>query len=254
MIIGMSGSAGTWPARSLLGGLSDATRSALLSVGTLQEFGAGTQMLTQGEQSRHLFLLLDGWVKVTADSADGHATLLSVRVRGDAVGELASLDDAARSATVTAVGLVRARRIAHQDLQTFLIRHPDAAVTLAKYVSAKLRWATDRRIEFGAFPVAVRVARVLVSLLRDYGNETGKRLSLGVEISQPELAGLIGASEPSVHRALRDLKQAGVLDVGYRQFTISDAGGLMSAARLTPVEMGQRGLDRLLSGRTDSGP
>ncbi|HEY6795873.1 MAG TPA: Crp/Fnr family transcriptional regulator [Kineosporiaceae bacterium] len=246
----MRRAADIWPAGSLLAGLSDATRSDLLALGTLHEYAAGSRLLTQGERSRHLFLLLDGWVKVTSDSADGHVSLLAVRVRGDAVGELASLDDAARSATVSAVGLVRARRVSHQDLQYFLAQHPDGAVRLATYISTKLRWATERRIEFGAFPVAVRVARVLVSLARDYGNATAQGFCIGVEISQPDLAGLIGASEPSVHRALRELKRVGVLDVGYRQFTIEDIDALVTAARLTPVEVVQRGLDRLLAARS----
>jgi CRP/FNR family transcriptional regulator, cyclic AMP receptor protein len=231
-----------WPAHSLLAELPEGARNELLRLGTVQEFSADTRLITQGDRSRHLYLLLDGWVKVIAVSADGHAALLSGRVRGDAVGELASLDGAARSATVTAVGLVRARRIGHEDLARFLAGHPQAALTLAGSVSAKLRWATERRIEFGAFPVAVRVARVLVSLARGYGHPTSAGLAIGVEISQPELASLIGASEPSVHRALRDLKLAGVLDVGYRQFTISDPPGLFAAARLTRIELGERGL------------
>lgn len=246
-----------WPRHSFLADITGATLDGLLGLGTLQEFTAGTRLLSQGERTHHLFVLLDGWVKVTADSADGHTTLLSVRVRGDAVGEQASLDDSAtRSATVTAVGLVRARRISQADLQRFLIDHPDVAMTLAKYVSTKLRWATERRIEFRAFPVVVRVARVLASLARDYGAATQKGFVVGVEISQPELAGLIGASEPSVHRSLRELKQAGVLCVGYRQFTVADINGLVAAAHLTQVEVAANGLHELLTSgsRVDPAP
>jgi CRP-like cAMP-binding protein len=230
-----------FPSRSLLAALSEGTRADLLALGTWQEFTAGEQLLRQGERSRHVHVVVDGWVKVTAVSAEGHTTLLAIRVRGDAVGELASLDGAARAATVTAVGHVRARRIGHAELQRLLGEHPDVAVALGSYVSAKLRWATERRIEFGAFSVAVRVARVLVSLAGAYGQPSPHGISLGIEVSQPELASLIGASEPSVHRAVRDLKREGILDVGYRHIVIRDPAALVRTAQLTEFELGEQG-------------
>jgi CRP-like cAMP-binding protein len=227
----------TWPQRSLLGGLPSASREGLLALGTLREYAAGDHLLTQGDRSRHVYLLVDGWVKVTVDTATGHTSLLAVRVRGDVVGELAGLDGHPRMATVTAVGLVRTRRIGHPQLETFLAAHPDAALAVSRAVSAKLRWASRRRVEFAAFPVAVRVARVLVDLARAYGQVTGTGITIGIELSQPELASLIGASEPSVHRAVRELKQDGLLKVGYRSIVLQDPGLLRITAQLDPADL-----------------
>ena len=52
-----------------------------------------------------------GCVKILADSADGRLVLLSVRMPGELIGELAPLDGHARSATGRAAGPVVTRAI-----------------------------------------------------------------------------------------------------------------------------------------------
>jgi CRP/FNR family cyclic AMP-dependent transcriptional regulator len=139
-----------WPRGSLLAHFSPAARIDVLSRGTLVELPPGTRFLRQGEMATEVFILVNGLVKVTADTADGESALLAIRVAGDAVGELASLDGLPRLASVTSAGLVRARRISGAEFGAFLQEHPQAAVAVSRSVSAKLRWATRRRIEFGA--------------------------------------------------------------------------------------------------------
>ncbi|MDX3850432.1 cyclic nucleotide-binding domain-containing protein [Streptomyces sp. AK02-01A] len=55
--------------------------------------------------------MLDGVVKATGRTEDGRDALLAVRMDGDLVGELASMDARPRSATVTTCGPVTARRV-----------------------------------------------------------------------------------------------------------------------------------------------
>lgn len=67
---------------------------------------------------------------------------------------------------------------------------------------AKLRWATRRRVDFGGHEALVRLARVFLELARSYGVPAGAGVEIAVPLTQPELAGLVGAAEPTVHRAL----------------------------------------------------
>jgi CRP/FNR family transcriptional regulator, cyclic AMP receptor protein len=216
------GDGGGWPRGSLLSRFSEAARVDALSLGTAVEFAARSRLLHQGARSSHVFLLVDGVVKVTTDTADGRSALLAVRVAGDAVGELAGLVDQPRIASVTAVGLVRARRISKNDFLALFDRHPDAGRAVSASVASKLREATRRRIDFGTEPVPVRLARLLIDLAAQHGHRADDRLTVGVTLSQPELADLIGSSEPSVYRALRDLRESGVLATGYRHFVVLD--------------------------------
>jgi DNA-binding Lrp family transcriptional regulator len=59
---------------------------------------------------------------------------------------------------------------------------------------------------------------------------------MAILITQSELAGLIGASEPAVHKALRVLRDAEIIDTGYGRLTIADIGRLRRIAADTSSE------------------
>ncbi|MBT0771492.1 Crp/Fnr family transcriptional regulator [Kineosporia sp. J2-2] len=207
-------------------------REAMLALGRVREFSPGSHLVIQGERSRHLFLITAGVVKVLGATDEGDLTALAVRVRGDVIGELAALDGQPRSANVTAAGLVMTRVISPAELQGFFREHPSAALAMSAVVSAKLRWANHRRVDFGTYEVNVRLARLLVDLAGRHGYPTSEGVRVGVALTQPELAALIGASEPAVNRALRRMKDDGLVISRYREQIITDETGLLTLAAL----------------------
>lgn len=221
---------GKWAPSSLLVGLPPATATALCNLGTRQVFDAGRVLLREGEVSTHVIVLLDGCVKVTATTAEGGFALLAIRVGGEIIGELASLDGQPRSATVTTAGRVRARVITQAPFHDFLFHHPDAAVAVSRSVGGKLRWATQRRIDFSGLEVRVRLARVLVELALAYGLHTVAGVEIGVALTQPEMAALVGAAEPTVHKALADFRSRRIIVTGYRRIRIVDLPALRVVA------------------------
>jgi CRP/FNR family cyclic AMP-dependent transcriptional regulator len=220
----------TWSANSLLATLPPPARDELLRLGTRREFRPGQILLREGEPSTHVILLVRGCVKVTATAPTGGLALLAIRVGGEIIGELAGLDGQPRSATVTAAGLVRARIMKQSTFHDFLTHHPRAAVAVSRTVGAKLRWATRRRVDFSGYEVPVRVARVLAELADSHGERTSAGVEIQVPLTQPELAALVGAAEPTVHKALAGLRRAQVIKTGYRHMTIRDPTRLRAAA------------------------
>lgn len=219
-----------FPKGSFLAGLPPRTRSAFLELGTAREFTPGTVLVREGDPTTHVCLLLDGCVKVTGTTPEGELALLAIRVGGDLVGELAAMDSQPRTATVTAAGRVRARIFSQAEFRRFLSQVPEAALAVTTSVGAKLRWATRRRIDFGSREVRIRLARVLIELSLSYGIPAGEDLELGVSLTQPELAALVGAAEPTVHRALAQLRRENVVETGYRRLRIRDRSRLAALA------------------------
>lgn len=219
-----------WVAGTLLATLPGPVAAELAELGTGRVFAPGSVLLYQGELSAHVYLLLDGVVKVTATTQEGGFALLAIRAAGDLVGELAGLDGQPRSATVTAAGTVATRVITQSAFNDFLNRHADVGVALGRSVAGKLRWATRRRIDFGGCEVRVRLARVLVELAAAYGDRVPAGIRIGVPLTQPELAALVGAAEPTVHQALAMFRRSGVIETGYRSTTVLDLSALCSVA------------------------
>ncbi|MFG2625348.1 Crp/Fnr family transcriptional regulator [Streptomyces sp. NPDC048473] len=212
--------------------LSPPARRELLGLGAGVRFEAGSVLLSEGARDRHVLLLLTGFAKVTATVENGENSLLAVRVGGDTVGEMAAMDGAPRSATVTACGPMTARVLQRSALHELLMRRPEVSMALTGIVSDRLRWANRRRLDFRGYPAKVRLARLLVELATSYGRPVSGGVVVGCRMTQPEMAALTGAAETTIHKGLRELREEGLLETGYRSTTIRDLPRLRELADL----------------------
>jgi CRP-like cAMP-binding protein len=219
-----------WPRPTLLGRLPPGPREDLLHLGTLVRYQEDERIILEGDESTHVMLLLDGLVKIMAETPVGGEALLAVRSGGDVVGELAALDEQPRSATVIAATALVVRRIAQDEFVRWLGRHPAAALEVHRAIAGKLRWAARRRTHFASGSIPVRVACVLVELARRYGEETAEGLRIAIPLTQQNIAALVGASPRSVERALASLRARLLIKVAYRGQVVLDIATLDAIA------------------------
>jgi CRP-like cAMP-binding protein len=213
---------GRWPLRSLLASIPARERLELLGLGLPRRYDRGEILIRAGEPGREVFLIVDGCVKVLADSVEGNPALLAVRTAGDVVGELSILDGQPRSATVQAANLTRVRVISAGDLRGFLTAYPATAAAVQSSVTAKLREAIRDRIDLNGAPVVMRLARVIYKLGSTYGEDAPEGVVVSVPLSQADLGSLAGTTEQSVRRALATLREDGLVCPHYRKLIITD--------------------------------
>jgi CRP/FNR family transcriptional regulator, cyclic AMP receptor protein len=215
-----------WPSSSLLGSLTEASRRRLLDPGMTRQYPAGQVIFREGEATTFVVALLDGVVKATGLTLDGKEALLAIRVSGDIVGEFSALDNLPRSSTITACGAVMGRVIRQADFTDALRRDGSLTHAVDRAILAKLRAANTRRVEFTGYDAPTRLARVLRELAVRYGERSGNRVVIAWPLTQPELASLAAVAEPTAQKALRRLRESGVIATGYRSLTIEDFGAL----------------------------
>lgn len=219
-----------WPSSSVLGKIRDKSLDRMLSLGTQVRYSADRVLMAESDSSNFVLVLLDGVVKATGQTHDGRDALLAVRVGGDLVGELAAMDGKPRSATVTTCGPVLARVVRRSDFLDCLRTDPAIAQAVNESVVAKLRVANNHRVDFTGCDAATRLARVLHQIALTYGERAGEGAVIRWPITQPELATLSGAAEPTVQKALRRLRETGVVATGYRSIRVKDLALLSSIA------------------------
>jgi CRP/FNR family transcriptional regulator, cyclic AMP receptor protein len=220
-----------WPSQTFLGMLGEGARDELLSLGAAREYLPDSALMLEGDRTTYVVALIDGWVKIVGSTEEGGQALLSLRVGGALIGEQAALDNGPRSATVISAGVTTAQVLTQRDFLGFLHRRSDAGIAVCRSLSNELRWATRRRIDFSGLPVVTRLARVLSELGRLYGQRATNGIELRYTLTQPEFAAMVGASEPSVHKALAQLRRDGVVKTGYRQVVIVDSAALALVAK-----------------------
>ncbi|MDF5754445.1 Crp/Fnr family transcriptional regulator [Spongiactinospora sp. TRM90649] len=189
----------------------------------------GAMVISEGDAADWVIVLTSGRVKVSSHTASGTEVVLAVRGPGALLGDMSAIDGGPRSGTVTALEPVEAMVV--DDFTGFLRANGRIAVLLMKLIIGRLRDSDRKRIEYGAFDTTGRVATRLVELAERYGEPTNGGVRVALPLSQDELAGWTGASREAVSKALRSLRDRGLIETGRRRVTIHDLDGLRRRAR-----------------------
>jgi CRP/FNR family cyclic AMP-dependent transcriptional regulator len=172
-------------------------------------FKRGNILVSQGETSDSLYIVLSGKLKVFIGSEDGREIFLNYLEEGDAFGELALLDGEPRLASVMALVDTRVAIISRSYFLDCLQAHPNIAIELLQILSKRMRHLTDRTSSLALMDVYSRLVSTLTKLavLQDDG-----RLMTN-SLTHQELSSMIGASREMVTRILNDLKKGDYISI-----------------------------------------
>jgi CRP/FNR family transcriptional regulator, cyclic AMP receptor protein len=228
-----------WPAGTLMSRLDQQTAGELLRLVASKFHPAGTVLIRQGGPATHLYLLrpaprgTSAFVKITASAENGTETLLGIRASGDIVGELAILGHRQRTATVITCSPLLAHAIPADVFMAFLGRRPNAWMAISNMIADRLEWSNRRRIDYAGYDVTVNIARVIVAIVDNYGYSSPSGGELGVSLSQPELGSLVGASKEAAAKAVKRLRETGLIETRYRRIIVRDVNRLRALAQLS---------------------
>jgi len=164
-------------------------------------------------------------------SADGRENLLAILGPGQMFGELSLFDPGPRSATATAVTDATLQSLSHDELSVWLDTRPDVARGLLNQLAGRLRRANDVVADLVFSDVPGRVAKALLDLSRRFGRSADDGIHVHHDLTQEELAQLVGASRETVNKALADFAMRGWLRLEPRSVVLMDIERLQRRAR-----------------------
>ena len=195
------------------------------------DYGRGETVFTEGEQGDTLYIVLEGKVKIGRRATDGRENMLSVMGPSDMFGELSLFDPGPRTATATVVTDARLASLAHAQLRPWITDRPEIAEQLLRVLARRLRRTNDALADLIFTDVPGRVAKQLLALSERFGSEEADGLRVHHDLTQEELAQLVGASRETVNKALADFASRGWVRVDSRALTILDGERLARRAR-----------------------
>jgi CRP/FNR family cyclic AMP-dependent transcriptional regulator len=209
---------------------SEQTRALQASM-TRIEMARGEVLFHEGEPGDRLYVIAHGKIKLGRRSSDGRENLLAVLGPGEMFGELSLFDPGPRTATASVVADARLLELGHQDLIDWLQSSPTVAKHLLEALARRLRRTNEALADLVFSDVPGRVAKALLDLSTRFGEQVDDGLRVAHDLTQEELAQLVGASRETVNKALADFAARGWVRREGRAVVLLDIDRLERRAR-----------------------
>ena len=186
--------------------LSPAELEEISRQAVAREFRAHTMVISEGDRTDALYVILEGRVRAFVSDPDGREAVLSVMGPGEYFGELA-LDAGPRSASVVTLDPCRLLVVPGADVSDFVKRNPAFAMHFIRRLIGRVRTLTNNVRSLALMDAYGRVARLLLesSVTRDGARFVPERLT------QADIASRVGCSREMVSRIFKDLVRGGYI-------------------------------------------
>ncbi|WP_030020840.1 Crp/Fnr family transcriptional regulator [Streptomyces monomycini] len=229
--------------RPFLAALPAQDRRALLALGRGRSYAPGEVVLRENDTTTFVVAIVNGWAGVSLETERGVRLILALRGSGEVVGDQAAVDHRPRSATVTALGPVDGIVVPGDRFRGYLAARPVATVLIMRQFSSRLRSSDGERRSLASEKVLQRLAARLTELAERTGTPGSGGVDVDLPLPQHDLAAAVGSTREAVAKALRLLREQGVVQTGPRRLAVLDLALLRLLAE-----------GRAAGGRTPAGP
>jgi CRP-like cAMP-binding protein len=202
--------------------LDDAASASLLTSMVSVKIPKGTILFAEGDGGDQLYVIAEGKLKLGTSSGDGRENLLSILGPGEMFGELSLFDPGPRTSTATAVTDAKLLSLGQEKLLPWLVENPKVSLQLLARLAQRLRRTNEAVGDLVFSDVPGRVAKALIDLGERFGKKTDEGLYVHHDLTQEELAQLVGASRETVNKALADFAGRNWLKLDGRAVLITD--------------------------------
>lgn len=191
----------------------------------------GQVLFKEGQEGDRLYVVVHGKIKLGTTSGDGRENLLSILGPGEMFGELSLFDPEPRTSTATAVTDARLVSLAHEAVIGLLTSNPQTSLELLRRLAQRLRKSNEILADLVFADVPGRVAKAIIDLGDRFGVQKEDGLHVNHDLTQEELAQLVGASRETVNKALADFAARGWVKLEPRAVLVIDVERLSKRGR-----------------------
>jgi CRP/FNR family transcriptional regulator len=209
----------------LFAGLGEEELGQLCALAVPVSVEAGGHIFAEGDEARGFYLVESGAVKVYKLSASGREQVIHHLGRGEAFGEVALFAGRAYPASAMALSPARLLFFPKQSFLAAIAAQPALALNMIGTLALRLRGFAALVEALALKDASARLATYLLELWRE---QAAPELTL--PMTKGELAARLGTAQETLSRALRRLKEAGLVRVSGRRITLLDPERLAEAA------------------------
>ncbi len=203
----------TFKSIELFRDLPEEGQQLLAKHATTRTFKKHTIIMSAGDETDSLYLVLTGRVKIYLDDAKGREITLRTVGPGGSFGELAVLSEGPRNVTTLAES--RLAVISKASFMQCLHDNPAISFMIIRLLVERIREMTEDVSTLALLDVYGRVAKTLT---RNSTECDGQQLT--EPMTHQDIANMVGSSREMVTRILKDLKTGGYISVKDKQLVL----------------------------------
>jgi CRP-like cAMP-binding protein len=191
-----------------------------------KELPVGSFIYEQGRPTTEIFCIVEGRVRVSLLSPNGHEFALIEREPGTWFGEPGLVSDEGRIIEATAIEPTRLLVIPREVVIGIGERYPRMYENLFRYSQEILRSLHGLIGGILFYPLKARVAGRLLHLCQEHGEPSDGGVILDIKVSQNDFARLALGSRQRVNRVFRDWASRGLVQTRDDHIWVRDLGQL----------------------------
>jgi CRP/FNR family cyclic AMP-dependent transcriptional regulator len=196
----------------------------------LQTLERHDQVFQLGEPMVHVYLVLEGRVKIYHRLHVGRQVTLAILKPGEVFGEDALRADQVHEQGVEALETTTIGVLAAGEFRSLLEWKPMFALRVLQNLGLQKRLLERKIADIVFKDVPTRLAEVLLGLAEDSGEACTHGFALELRITQQELADLIGATRQVVNATLKQFRERGLIYPRPQVICVADRDGLRLVA------------------------
>lgn len=211
----------------LLSSLSNEELEKLTEEVVIREYKKGDRIFRRGDKADGLFIVCSGKMKITKNLSDGREQILYIYSPGDFIGAFNLLKADRFEFDATAIQPTQMSILKKGSFDSVILRNPEMILKVLEKAYDRINSIESlvERLSIGNSDA--KVASMLLSLIKEFGEDTPQGTLLNLTMNREEMASLAGIARETVIRKLKDFQREGILeDRGNRKVLIKSIESL----------------------------
>jgi CRP/FNR family transcriptional regulator len=206
--------------------LTDEEATRLAREWSVRAIGAREFVIREGEEPAGFYLMREGKARILRTGPDGREQTFRIASAGDTFGEVPVIDRAPNPASVQTLEPSEVVLIPSESFIRAIRTHPEVAQRVLVHLARRLRLFTELVEQISLQTVQSRLARYVYQLAREEGVVADGSIVVPREITQQDLASVVGSVREVVSRTLKTMEEDGILTVHRHEIVVHDLDAL----------------------------
>ncbi|MFX3618210.1 MAG: Crp/Fnr family transcriptional regulator [Sporolactobacillus sp.] len=201
---------------------SEQSMTALKSVMNITTYKKGVSVYWEGDKADKLYFLVKGRVKLYKSAYDGKDLVLHYFTPNDLFGDLHcfGFDEymfTAQTLTECTIGI-----IAEKEIETLMLANPGMSFDFMRWIGLMSRYTQVKLRDLIFYGKNGALASTLLRMIHGYGKKEEDGIHYSIELTNSDLAQLIGSTRETVNRMLQSWKADGAIGYYHGSIVIKD--------------------------------